>query len=393
MTVRFHLLSVVAIASAILCSGCSRLSQGSLLPVAQANTEGTSLVPVLVATKRKRSAAENGEMFNSDPADEVSYASLTVSIPPDAMRKTGEIQWPNTSPGDPQQSFITTSANYLDQKPFAVALSTAAKTTGRGKVLVFVHGFNTRFDEAIYRFAQIIHDANAPAVPILFSWPSRGTVGLRAYQDDRESATNSRDALEQLLDTIAANPNVKEVSIVCHSMGCFLTLEALWSKATRRGKVGDKVKNVLLVAPDVDVSLFRTQMQQMGSDRPRFALMVSQDDRALKLSESISGGITRLGNVDPEQEPYKTDFQRERITVFDLTDLGGRAHSRAFEQVASVLGRVEQWRAGSKQTTNDGSDAENQPVNETCSYEHYQHGCHLGDFRPKHQSHVGPLLD
>ena len=357
MTVRFHLLSVVAIASAILCSGCSRLSQGSLLPVVQANTEGTSLVPVLVATKRKRSATGNGEMFNSDPADEVSYASLTVSIPPDAIRKTGEIQWPNTSPGDPQQSFITTSANYLDQRPFAAALSTAAKTTGRGKVLVFVHGFNTRFDEAIYRFAQIIHDANAPAVPILFSWPSRGTVGLRAYQDDRESATNSRDALEQLLDTIAANPNVKEVSIVCHSMGCFLTLEALWSKATRHGKVGDKVKNVLLVAPDVDVNLFRTQMQQMGSDRPRFALMVSQDDRALKLSESISGGITRLGNVDPGQEPYKTDFQRERITVFDLTDLGGRAHSRAFEQIASVLGRVEQWRAGSKQTTNDGSTA------------------------------------
>ena len=355
---RFYLLTVAVMASAILCSGCSRLSQGSLLPVAQANTEGTSLVPVLVATKRKRSTAENGEMFNSEPADEVSYASVTVSMPPDGVRKIGEIQWPNTSPGDPQQSFVTTSANYLEQKSFVVALSTAAKTTARGKVLVFIHGFNNRFDEAVYRFAQIIHDFNAPAVPILFSWPSRGAVGLRAYEADRENAKNSRDAVEQLLDTIAANPNVKEVSVVCHSMGCFLTLEALWSKATRLGKVGDKVKNVLLVAPDVDVNVFLTKMQQMGSDRPRFALLVSKDDHALELSQSISGGVVRLGHVDPEQEPYKTDFQRQHITAFDLTDLGGRAHSRAFEQVASILGRVEQWRAGGEQLTAHGAKSE-----------------------------------
>ena len=355
---RSFVLTIVVIASAVFCCGCSRLSQGSLIPVAQANTEGTSLVPVLAATKRKRSTAEDGEMFNGEPADEVSYASVGVSIPPDAVRKSGEIQWPNTSPGDPQQSFITTSANYLDQKSFVAALSTSVKTTGRGKVLVFVHGFNNRFDEAVYRFAQIIHDFKAPAVPVLFSWPSRGAVGLRAYHDDRENAENSRDALEELLDTIAANRRVKEISVVCHSMGCFLTLEALWSKATRLGKVGDKVKNVLLVAPDVDVNRFRTQMQQMGSDRPRFALLVSHDDHALQLSDSIAGGIARLGQVNPEQEPYKTDFRREHITVFDLTDLGGRAHSRAFEQIASVLGRVEQWRAEGEQKTTNGSKLE-----------------------------------
>ena len=352
---RSYVLTTAVIASAVFCCGCSRLSQGSLIPVAQANTEGTSRVPVLVATKRKRSTAEDGEMFSGEPADEVSYASVAVSIPPDTVRKIGEIQWPNTSPGDPQQSFITTSANYLDQKSFVAALSTAVKTTGRGKVLVFVHGFNNRFDEAVFRFAQIIHDSKAPAVPVLFSWPSRGAVGLRAYQDDRENAKNSRDAVEQLLDTIAANPSVKEINVVCHSMGCFLTLEVLWSKATRLGKVGDKVKNVLLVAPDVDVNLFRTQMQQMGTDRPRFALLVSHDDHALELSESISGGVARLGHVDPEREPYKTDFRRERITAFDLTDLGGRAHSRAFEQVASVVGRVEQWRAEGEQKTTNGS--------------------------------------
>jgi esterase/lipase superfamily enzyme len=129
-------------------------------------------------------------------------------------------------------------------------------------------------------------------------------------------------------------------------------------RALRAGKIGDKVKNVLLVAPDVDANLFRTQMREMGRARPRFALFLSQDDGALKLSKSIGGGVARLGDVDPDQEPYKTDFRREGILVFDLTDLRGGAHSRAFEKVTSVMGMIEQRLAEGQQMTEDGSKPE-----------------------------------
>jgi esterase/lipase superfamily enzyme len=353
---RFHLLTTVALASAICGGACSRLPQGALLPVAQAETEGTSRVPVLAATTRKRSTSDAGEMFDSGLAEELSYASLTVSIPPDASRKVGEVQWPTSLPADPRQSFVTVSADYLDKQSFVAALSSAAKQGGRGKVLVFVHGFNNRFDEAVYRFAQIKHDSGAPAIPILFSWPSRGQVNLNAYREDLESAINSRAAFEQLLDTIALNANVKEVTVVCHSMGCFLTLEALRSKVARTGRIGAKVKNVLLVAPDVDINLFRTQMREMGNARPRFALFMSHDDHALKLSKSIWGGVPRLGEVDPDQDPYKTDFQRERIMVFDLSGLRGRAHSRAFEDVTSVMAMIEQRLAQGQEMTPRGGD-------------------------------------
>jgi esterase/lipase superfamily enzyme len=347
-----------AIAFAMCCCGCARLSQGALVPVAQANMAGTSLVPVLVATKRKRSTTDPGEMFESGLADETSYGSVTVSMPPDAVRKIGDVQWPSTSPGDPQQNFVTVSADYLDKQSFGAALSAATKKSRHGKVLLFVHGFNNRFDEAVYRFAQIIHDSKVPALPVMFSWPSHGVVGLRAYQDDLENATNSREALEETLDGIGANPNVKEVTIVCHSMGCFLTLEALHSKALRAGKIGSKVKNVLLVAPDVNVNLFRTQMREMGSARPRFALFLSQDDHALKLSKSIGGGEARLGDVHPDEEPYKSDFRRERIMVFELTALGGGAHSRAFEKVTSVVGMIEERLAGGQVMTDGDSKPE-----------------------------------
>jgi esterase/lipase superfamily enzyme len=349
-------LKAATIALAICCGACtSRPQQGTLAPVAATDIAGTSLVPVLVATTRKPLTDDAGEMFGSDRAEQVSYASITVSIPPDDARKIGEVQWPTSLPGDPQQNFVTVSANKLDQQSFVSALATAAKQNGRGKVLIFIHGFNNRFDEAVYRFAQIVHDSRAPATPVLFSWPSRGVLGLSAYQYDVENAKNSRKAAVQLLNTIAANANVKEINILCHSMGCLLTLEALWSMSSHPDKIANKIKNVLLVAPDVDVNAFRAQMPQMRAPRPRFALFLSQDDQALKLSKSLSGGVTRLGDIDPDQEPYRDDFRREGVQVFDLTGLRGDAHSRAFDDVTSVMGMIERRLAEGQPMTNNSS--------------------------------------
>ena len=108
-------------------------------------------------------------------------------------------------------------------------------------------------------------------------------------------------------------------------------------------------RSVLLVAPDVDVDVFRTEIQRMGTPRPRFALFLSQDDQALKLSRSIWGGVSRIGEVNPEEEPYRSEFEREGIMVFDLTHLKGDAHSRAFEDVTTVMGMIRQRLASGQQ--------------------------------------------
>ena len=114
-------------------------------------------------------------------------------------------------------------------------------------MLIFVHGFNNRFDDAVYRFAQIVHDAKAPGIPVLFTWPSRGRIETSRLTYDRESANYSRDAFEELLTTLTANPNVKEINIVAHSMGNWVTLEALRGISIRSGKIGGKIRNVPLV--------------------------------------------------------------------------------------------------------------------------------------------------
>lgn len=338
-----------ALAATVLCAGCAnRPAQGVLIPMKE-QVAGTTQVPILVATTRKKSVEDPGEMFGGDRADAMSYAAITVSIPPDADRKVGHVQWPDALPGDPKRNFMTVSADYIDQKAFAASIAATARRTGHPRVLIFVHGFNNRFDDAVYRFAQIAHDSKAEAVPVLFTWPSRGDVRLRSYTYDRESANYSRDALEELIDQIAAYPQVKEISVLAHSMGNWVTLEALRGRSLRRmaRPNADKVKQAMLVAPDVDVDVFRATIRRMGPNRPKMLLFASQDDGALSLSKEIWGGVDRIGEVGAT-EPYRTQLEGERIAVFDLTPLktvGSNAHSRAFDDITQVLAMVRERNA------------------------------------------------
>jgi esterase/lipase superfamily enzyme len=195
-----------------------------------------------------------------------------------------------------------------------------ARTPGR-KVLIFVHGYNTRFEEAVYRFAQIVHDAGVNVAPVLFTWPSGGNVADYVY--DRDSAMFSRDAFETVLAALVANPNVGSISILAHSMGNYLTIETLRQMSIRDRGLPPKIRNVMLASPDIDVDVFRRQIAEIDTE-PRsteFTLFVSRDDKALGLSSFLARDTTRLGALDPTKEPYEAMLQQARVNVIDLTNV------------------------------------------------------------------------
>jgi esterase/lipase superfamily enzyme len=319
-------------------SACADL-RGALVPVA-ATAPGASKVDMLVATTRMRANAAD-EFFTGDRGPQVSFAQFTVSIPPEANRKEGEVQWPRSVPGNPATDFVTLKADVIDRAQAKAWFHRTVRQVPQRRVLVFIHGFNNRFDDAVFRFAQIVHDAGTPVVPVLFTWPSRGSV--LAYGYDRESNTYSRNALESTLKTLASDPAVGEISFLAHSMGNLVTLEALRQMAIRDGRIAPKIRNVLLAAPDVDVDLFREAILDMGKSRPGFTLFVSQDDRALAISRRIWGDV-RLGAIDPEQEPYRSNLESAGITVLNLSGLrtGDPLNHSKFAQspeVVRIIGR------------------------------------------------------
>jgi esterase/lipase superfamily enzyme len=331
--------SLIAIVLLLGLNACASL-RGTLVPVAE-SVPGASKVDMLIATTRMQ-ASDPKEFFSGNRGPELSFAEFTVSIPPDANRTEGEVQWPRSVPGNPATDFVTLKAEVIDRAQASAWLRKTVRQVPERRVLVFIHGFNNRFDDAVFRFAQIVHDAGTPVVPVLFTWPSRGSV--LAYGYDRESNTYSRTALETTLRTLASDPSVGEISILAHSMGNWVTLEALRQMAIRDQRVAPKIRNVLLAAPDVDVDLFREAIMDMGKQRPGFTLFVSQDDRALAVSRRLWGDAVRLGAIDPEQEPYRSEMEQAGITVLNLSKLRSGDplnHSKYAEspEVVRIIGR------------------------------------------------------
>ena len=97
---------------------------------------------------------------------------------------------------------------------------------------------------------------------------------------------------------IANREEVRDITIFAHSMGSWLTMEALRQYSIRNGGLNDKITNVVLASPDLDVDVFWRQMETLGPDRPPFTILVTQDDRALWFSRLIAGA-SRLGGTDP----------------------------------------------------------------------------------------------
>ena len=295
--------------------GCGGRPKDVLTPVRDSSPNATK-VNMLITTTRSRSSIP-GEMFNGERALAPAFADITVSIPPSSVRKVGEVAWPKKLPSNPNTDFATLKAEEITRDDAKKWLSASVRKSRDGSVLVFIHGFNNRFEDSVYRFAQIVQDSGVHSAPVLVTWPSRGS--LLAYGYDRESTNYTRNALETLFQYLARDPEVKEVSILAHSMGNWLALEALRQMAIRNGRLPAKFKNVMLASPDVDVDVFRQQIVDMGEQHPKFTLFVSRDDRALAVSRRVWGDVARLGAIDPEQAPYKKELEDNQITVIDLT--------------------------------------------------------------------------
>jgi esterase/lipase superfamily enzyme len=258
-------------------------------------------------------------MFGGERGRGLRFADIAVSIPPDSVRKVGDVQWPQQFPGDPAHDFVTLRADRMELAEAKTAFDRRIAANPGHHALVFVHGYNTRFEEAVYRFAQVAHDSGADVVPVLFTWPSRGKA--LEYLYDRESANYSRDGLEAVLQALADDPKVSEVSILAHSLGNYVAVEALRQMAIRDRGLPAKFKNIMLASPDIDVDVFRRQIAEIenGHAAPPITLFVAQDDKALGLSKLIAGDEPRLGAVDPSQEPYRGVLAEAHVRVVDLT--------------------------------------------------------------------------
>jgi esterase/lipase superfamily enzyme len=339
---RFRRLGLpLALGAALLTGSCAaRPETGFLSPVAVAEDGGTPHT-MLIATTRQRDGRP-GTFFNGERAQPLDYAQITVSVP--NKHVAGEIEWASTAPGNPQSDFVVRPAAYLDgERNFIRSLNAQLATRPRGsrKVLLFIHGYNTMFAEGLYRFAQLVHDSKAPAVPVLFTWASRGQLAQYVY--DTNSATTARDELERTIRLVFAS-DAEQINIIAHSMGNWVTVEALRQiKISGQLPQMSKLGSVFLAAPDIDIDVFKSQMRRFGKPKKPFYIVLSKDDQALRASSFLAGGQSRLG-----ADGNTAELAALGAVVIDLSDVKGLDASNhdKFAQLAqlgpqlgTVLGR------------------------------------------------------
>ncbi len=317
---------------ALLVAGCLSACAGDgkgLLTRLDDPKPGTRTIKILAATTRAPAGEDQpGLMYSGDrdAPGRTHFTLLTLSLPPG--RKAGELPV-NASRPDPQKHIALVAAEPIrgGDVPATLRKLAAARPAGERRALVFTHGFNTQFDEAVMRFAQVVDDTGYKGVPVLFSWPSRGEA--TAYGYDKDSANFSRDAFERTIALVSSEKSITGVDLFAHSMGNWLTMETLRGASLANNRtVTGRLGTIVMAAPDVDMDVFQTQLERLGPLKSRIVLYASSDDYALVLSRKLAGGKMRAGETTDVAA-----FRAMGIEAHDLSEVKGgigRNHGKAF---------------------------------------------------------------
>ena len=221
------------------------------------------------------------------------------------------------------------------KESFTATLQDAIYYDGSDAILLFVHGFNVKFDEALVRTAQLSNDlsrndAYDVGIPVLYSWPSAGEVSLETYQGDRDRSLNSAEHLETFLDLITEDIDVQRINIIAHSMGNRLLTKALEDYASDylvQHDRDDLEFRILLVAADVERDVFDEANGVFDNLDANVTIYTSDTDRALHVSEIVNQKA-RLGDTDTDKPYIRTAQNYQTIDATAVTtELFGIGHN------------------------------------------------------------------
>jgi esterase/lipase superfamily enzyme len=290
---------------------------------------GTSLTTtVYFATNRKVTNAQDAihgytsDMVSPMQPDELTYGAAMV----DGIDLSKD-----------QQGTVI-SLSDVSKMDFSAPLKVRMSATGTD-LLIFIHGFDNSFSDAITRAALNREWLAASRLPstdttvVAFSWPSLGDVlGFppdRDYKADRSTAQNSGAAimtflsrLEQVITKVRRSGG--RATLLAHSMGN-LALEAGVETWFLDGNGSAPLFDLaILAAGDCRYDTFDQPitggMIGLTSLAEHTSVYYSRADRVLQLSNAING-LKRLGQDGPQNRADQTEFPPERYMMNDCSNV------------------------------------------------------------------------
>jgi esterase/lipase superfamily enzyme len=177
-------------------------------------------------------------------------------------------------------------------------LTSTLRRQGSRDALLFIHGYNTSFDEACRRAAQLASEIKFGGAILLYSWPSH--YSWRKYVGDEEMVEWSQPHFNRFLKGILNMNEIGRLHIVAHSMGSRLITRALSSGVVSNDE-RQRLGEIVLAAPDVNRLIFEQYHGYKTATDQRVTLYASDHDQALKLSKWFHG-YGRAGDAMPRME-------------------------------------------------------------------------------------------
>ena len=247
--------------------------------------------------KHKRLAANGDAIYISEirPSSTdglLDYGTCEVTIPPD--HKIGHVDSPSLFKleftENPEKHVVLHRVIRSDSvDDFYAELNDSLSKSETRQGLIFVHGYNVSFDDAVKRTAQIAHDLEFEGAPICYSWTSHGA--LADYTKDMANADATVLALQSFLEETVRRTGNSTIHLVAHSMGNRALLQALDRIAV--GSAGDGSEmfgQLVMAAPDVSAVDFKNRFAASAKELAKsITLYASSRDRALIASTEIHG--------------------------------------------------------------------------------------------------------
>jgi esterase/lipase superfamily enzyme len=187
-------------------------------------------------------------------------------------------------------TILKTGSAQLDTDAFMNRVTAASPdgNTGR-RILLYVHGFNNAFEDALYQAAQLAYDLQFTGAVIAFSWPSYDG-NFNTYLPAKLNSEAAGPHLRSVLLALGKSEHVKDLTVVAHSMGGAMTWRELARIANDLAAV-KKLANVILAAPDIAEEQFRLATQEIVKAGIPSTIYASRLDKALEYSRDANNAL------------------------------------------------------------------------------------------------------
>jgi esterase/lipase superfamily enzyme len=256
-------------------------------------------INILVATNRKIKSNLFGctnQFFGIAPEEGGIYrlGACKINVPKD--HTTGEIEYNADPRSNSHQFFKIVGAKSIFDQDFIENLKKTKRIP-----LVFVHGFNVKYQEAILRASQLAYDLKYQGPVVVFTWPAGANEGFidekminKTYEFNQKNAATSVNIFKGFLKKFFDNDI--PVNLMVHSMGHQVVIPAL-SELGKMGPIDSNkqyINELILNAPDYEVMDFLSRVGDVKNISRRITLYCSYNDKTMIASNSFNKN-DRLG--------------------------------------------------------------------------------------------------